>query len=43
MEVRDGREDDLPAVLELLRRSKATIGFLPDEAVIETASAMSVW
>lgn len=33
VEVRDGVLEDLPSVLELLKRSKATVGFLPDEAV----------
>jgi len=33
VEVRDGRSEDLPRVLELLRQVKSTVGFLPDEAV----------
>ena len=33
MEVRDGRSEDLPSVLQLLKQSKGTVGFLTDEAV----------
>jgi GNAT superfamily N-acetyltransferase len=33
VEVRDGRSEDLPIVLELLKQAKATVGFLTDEAV----------
>jgi GNAT superfamily N-acetyltransferase len=33
VEVRDGRLEDLPSVLELLKQAKATVGFLADEAV----------
>lgn len=35
MEIRDGGLADLPRVLELLKQAKATVGFLPDEAVEE--------
>lgn len=35
MEVRDGRVEDLPRVLELLKQAKGTVGFLTDEAVEE--------
>ncbi len=33
VEVRDGRPEDLPSVLELLKQAKGTVGFLTDEAV----------
>jgi ribosomal protein S18 acetylase RimI-like enzyme len=33
VEVRDGRSEDLPSVLELLKQAKGTVGFLTDEAV----------
>jgi len=33
VEVRDGRLEDLPSVLALLKQAKDTVGFLPDEAV----------
>ena len=33
MEVRDGRSEDLPGVLVLLKEAKSTVGFLTDEAV----------
>lgn len=33
MEIRDGRFEELPSVLELLKQAKGNVGFLPDEAV----------
>jgi ribosomal protein S18 acetylase RimI-like enzyme len=33
VEVRDGRLEELPSVLELLKQAKGTVGFLTDEAV----------
>lgn len=35
VEVRDGQLSDLPRILALLKQAKATVGFLPNEAVEE--------